>query len=55
MPSAEELEQRLLADEMKANLDPWEISRLHQMLDSETDDPWKEGEHGNEVADAQMA
>lgn len=48
MPSAEELEQRLLAEEMKANLDPWEISRLHQMDDAVANDPWKECEDGNE-------
>lgn len=53
MPDREELEQ--LLERMDEHLDPWEISRLHQMLDSETDDPWKEGEHGNEIADAQMA
>lgn len=32
MPSAEELEQLRLKEEMEANLDPMEISRLHQML-----------------------
>lgn len=48
MPSAEELEQRLLAEEMKANLDPWEISRLHEMLDAEDKDPWEEAEDGDE-------
>ena len=34
MPSAEELEQLLEIGEMEKHLDPYEISRLHQMGDA---------------------
>lgn len=47
MPSAEELEQRLLAEEIKAHLDPYEISRLEEMEAAQKNDPW-EVEHGDE-------
>lgn len=43
MPDKEELEERI-----GDYLDPWEISRLHQMADAEQRDPWKEGGDGDE-------
>ena len=43
MPSGEELEQ--LLERMEDHLDPWEISRLHQMADATAND------HGGEVED----
>lgn len=46
MPDREELEQ--LLERMDEHLDPWEISRLHQMLDAEKRDPWEEAEDGDQ-------
>ena len=47
MPDREELEQHV-TERMDAHLDPWEISRLHEMLDAEEKDPWKESEDGDQ-------
>lgn len=46
MPDREELEQ--LLERMDEHLDPWEISRLHEMLDAEERDPWEEAEDGDQ-------
>lgn len=54
MPSAEELDQ-LVTERMDAHLDPWEISRLHQMMDAVENDPWKEGEDGEEAEAPELA
>ena len=53
MPSAEELEQRLLAEEIKAHLDPYEISRREEMEAAKKHDPWKE-EDGNLIGAPEM-
>ena len=46
MPDHEELEQ-LVTERMDDHLDAWEISRLHQMMDAQKNDPWKEVEDGD--------
>lgn len=46
MPDREELEQ--LLERMDEHLDPWEISRLHEMADAEGKDPWEEAEDGDQ-------
>ena len=53
MPTAEELEQRLLAEEIKAHLDPYEISGLEEMEAAKKNDPWKE-EDGNLIGAPEM-
>lgn len=53
MPSAEELEQLRLAEEIKSHLDPYEISRLEEMETAKKNDPWKE-EDGNLIGASEM-
>lgn len=53
MPSAEELEQLRLAEEIKSHLDPYEISRLEEMERAKGSDPWKEDD-GNLIGTAEM-
>ncbi len=48
MPSAEELEQLLEAGEMEKHLDPYEISRLHQMADAAKLMDERDAEEGND-------
>ena len=40
MPDHEELEQ-LVTERIDEHLDPWEISRLHEMEDARKYDPWE--------------
>lgn len=47
MPSAEELEQMRLREEIEEHLDPYEISRLMEMEAAQANDPWEVG-HGDE-------